>query len=319
MSAYYPVCLITYNRPEHARLTVEALKRNKLASETDLFIFSDAPGRTQDEQAVMETRAYLETVSGFKSVTIIKMDKNLGPFKMAVTAGRYACEHAEAFIWVEDDVQTHPNFLTYMNKALNFYRDNARVAAVSGYTHESSMASALKQYPHDMLFSYAFHAFAWGTWKDRFLAIDWSMPGVKEYLSNMKQRRRGRVLSWGHLRAASVASRPESELWDIRFSYYMMQNDLVCAWPRYTYANNFGFDGSGIHKYNFSEKWFVIPMDHAPEDPRFTNDIDLSPRLHFNIEVAISARWVFAFLGNFNRFLQGKAKKINISQRAAIF
>lgn len=319
MELYYPICLLTYNRPRHARITIEALKENTLAANTDLYIFSDAPRSSADTDGVLETRKYLKTVDGFKSVTVIEMDENQGAFKMAVKAGNYMCEQAEAFIWVEDDVQTHRYFLSYMNQALNFYRDNKRVAAVSGYTHESSLTTALKNYPHDMVFSYAFHAFAWGTWSDRFKNIDWGMPGVEEYLANNKERRRGRVLSWGHLRAAGVASKPDSELWDVRFSYYMLKNDLVCAWPRYTYANNFGFDGSGLHKYNFAEKWFVVPMEHAQAHPHFTNDIDLSTRLHFNIEVAVSAKWLFAFLGNLNRIIKEKVHKTDLSSRAAVF
>ena len=37
-----PIALFVYNRPEHTRQTVEALLKNELASESDLFIFSDA-------------------------------------------------------------------------------------------------------------------------------------------------------------------------------------------------------------------------------------------------------------------------------------
>lgn len=319
MRPYYPICLLTYNRPRHARITIEALKKNTLAGISDLYIFSDAPSNEEDRVGVEKTREYLETVDGFKSVTVIKMDENKGPFKMAMTVGNYMCEKAEAFIWIEDDVQTSPYFLSYMNDALNFYRDNERVVAVSGYTHEPSLTSALRNYPHDMIFSYAFHAFAWGTWSDRFKKIDWSMPDVEEHLADTKERRRARILSWGHLRATNVAAKNDSELWDIRFSYYMFKNDLVCAWPRYTYANNFGFDGTGIHKYNFSEKWFVIPMDNAKSSLEFTNDIDLSTKLQFNVEVAISARWVFAFLGNLNRVIKEKVKKSDLYSRAAVF
>ncbi len=38
-----PIVLFTYNRPWHTRQTVEALKKNYLASESELFIYSDGP------------------------------------------------------------------------------------------------------------------------------------------------------------------------------------------------------------------------------------------------------------------------------------
>ena len=36
-----PICLFTYNRLAEARQTVEALQKNYLAPESELFIFSD--------------------------------------------------------------------------------------------------------------------------------------------------------------------------------------------------------------------------------------------------------------------------------------
>lgn len=44
-----PILLFTYNRPAHTRRTVEALQRNTLAAESELFIYSDAP-KTDDDR-----------------------------------------------------------------------------------------------------------------------------------------------------------------------------------------------------------------------------------------------------------------------------
>ncbi|MDR2521309.1 MAG: hypothetical protein LBC72_01970, partial [Spirochaetaceae bacterium] len=38
-----PVVLFVYNRPEHTLQTLEALKKNTLASESILYIFADGP------------------------------------------------------------------------------------------------------------------------------------------------------------------------------------------------------------------------------------------------------------------------------------
>jgi len=37
-----PIVLFVYNRPDHTRQTVEALQKNELAKESELFIYSDA-------------------------------------------------------------------------------------------------------------------------------------------------------------------------------------------------------------------------------------------------------------------------------------
>ena len=57
-----PVGLVVYNRLEHTKKTIEALKKNTLASDTDLYIFSDAPSKEEDEKSVSELRDYLKTV-----------------------------------------------------------------------------------------------------------------------------------------------------------------------------------------------------------------------------------------------------------------
>lgn len=36
-----PIVLFVYNRPDHTQQTVEALQKNKMASESELFIYSD--------------------------------------------------------------------------------------------------------------------------------------------------------------------------------------------------------------------------------------------------------------------------------------
>ena len=41
MNKLAPIVLFVYNRPKHTKLTVEALQKNKLAIESELFIYSD--------------------------------------------------------------------------------------------------------------------------------------------------------------------------------------------------------------------------------------------------------------------------------------
>lgn len=300
---YFPVMILTYNRLTHTRRTIESLARNTLAAQTDLFIFSDGPQKG-DEESVAQTRSYLETIkTGFKSVTLIKAEKNKNIFASTIDAGNYLCQKFNAFIGLEDDIDTHPYFLQYMNDALNFYKDNKKVAAVMGYTHEPFMKAALKKYPHNVVFSYAFHSFGWGTWRDRWEKFDWSMPNHEAFLQNKREWKEARMYSWGHLRAAAAAGKPTSELWDVRLSYYLFKNKLLCAWPRYSYTNNIGFDGTGLHKYNFAKNMFAFPLKNAKEKAEFTHDINMTKNLHLKMEVAVSARWILSFLTNVQRLV----------------
>ena len=78
MNQLAPIALFTYIRLNELKKTIEALKGNYLAEETNLFIFSDGAKHKKDERKIKELRNFLTTVNGFKSVTITNYEKNNG-------------------------------------------------------------------------------------------------------------------------------------------------------------------------------------------------------------------------------------------------
>ena len=56
-----PIVLFTYNRPWHTQQTVEALRKNELAAESELIVFSDGP-----------------KITGFKRLQIYENEKKCG-------------------------------------------------------------------------------------------------------------------------------------------------------------------------------------------------------------------------------------------------
>ena len=67
-----PIILFVYNRKWHTEQTIKALKKNLLASRTDLFIYSDGPKTDKVINQVQEIREYLKSIQGFKTITIIE-------------------------------------------------------------------------------------------------------------------------------------------------------------------------------------------------------------------------------------------------------
>ena len=134
-----PVGLVVYNRLEHTKRVIEALKKNTLASETDLYIFSDAPSKKEDEKSVAELRDYLKTVKdGFKNVYIYEAEENLGIKYSTVKAVNTIFENHEYFIGLEDDIETNKYFLEFMNNALNYYKDDEDVVAITAFAHKQA-------------------------------------------------------------------------------------------------------------------------------------------------------------------------------------
>ncbi|MDX2469779.1 MAG: glycosyltransferase, partial [SAR324 cluster bacterium] len=73
-----PIVLFVYNRLEHTKQTIDALVKNDLAAQSELFIYSDGPKNKDSQQAVLEIRNFLQTISGFKKVVIIERETNWG-------------------------------------------------------------------------------------------------------------------------------------------------------------------------------------------------------------------------------------------------
>jgi len=73
-----PIVLFVYNRPWHTQQTIEALQKNELANESELFIYSDAPKNESAKGSVTEVRELIKNIKGFKQVTVIERKKTGG-------------------------------------------------------------------------------------------------------------------------------------------------------------------------------------------------------------------------------------------------
>ena len=114
-----PIVLFVYNRPDHTRQTVEALQKNELAVDSELFIYSDAAKNENAEQKVNEVREYIKSIDGFKKITIIEREKNWGLANSIIDGVTNIVNEYEKIIVLEDDLVTSPYFLRFMNSSLS--------------------------------------------------------------------------------------------------------------------------------------------------------------------------------------------------------
>lgn len=242
-----PVVLFTYKRPDHTRTTLTTLALNALASQTDLFVFSDGPKLEADAAAVSAVRDVVRTATGFASVTLIERPVNMGLARSVITGVTELFERYDRLIVLEDDLETSSNFLRYMNEALDSYRDDPLAFSVTGHTFPEPFLKIPDDYPFDTYAGYRCSSWSWATWRDRWQLIDWSMDYFKDFCCNSAEQdafNRG-----GNDLAAMLAMQHENKIdsWAIRFCYAHHSNDMRCIYPIQTLVRNIGLDNTGTH------------------------------------------------------------------------
>ena len=237
-----PIALFVYNRPDHTRRTVEMLARNALAADSDLIVFSDAPKKPQVAAAVQGVRDYVKTIGGFRSVRIVEQTKNLG-LATSITRGvTHICAQHGRVIVLEDDLETSPHFLAFMNDALDLYADTPQVAAVSGFHLPSET-----HFP-ETFFQCDAECWGWATWRRA-----WSVynPDGQALLDELTRRRMLRTFdqegAYPYVKMLKDQIAGKNSSWAVRWRASVMLAGMLTVYPGRSLTRNIGADGSGTH------------------------------------------------------------------------
>ena len=242
-----PVVLFVYNRADHTVRVIESLAKNLLAKETDLYVFADAAKTEKGLEKVNEVRAFImqeEWRRAFKSVTIDMAEKNRGLAKSVIGGVSKIIEEYGNVIVIEDDLVLSPYFLTFMNEALEAYKDESSIWSISGY---SFPMRSLKRYPHDVFYSYRGSSWGWATWKDRWATVDWEIKDYEKMIADpawIQRFNRGGADLANMLR---LQAEGKIDSWAIRWCFAQSNQDMYTVFPKISYLENGGCDGSGTH------------------------------------------------------------------------
>ncbi len=247
MANIAPVALFTYNRPRHTRRAVEHLRKNVLAGQTELFVYSDGPRPGEDKEKTEAVRDYIETIDGFKNVTVTRQERNLGLANSIISGTTKVISRFGRVIVMEDDLVCSPYLLDYMNAALSFYENEPRIFSVSAYNHPPAFMKMPRAYRADVYFSYRSASCGWGTWADRWERVDWDVSNYEDFMQDPEAQRlfnRGGDDMTGML---TDQMRGLIDSWAIRFAYAQSRQGAYTVYPVHSHTNNIGLDARGTH------------------------------------------------------------------------
>jgi hypothetical protein len=244
MTARAPVALFVYNRPHHTRRTVEALANNPGAAETVLHVFSDAPRTTKDADAVSAVRRYLPEITGFREIFIHEQAENLGLARSITEGVSSVCGDYGRAIVLEDDLETSPHFLDYMNDALSFYEHTEQVMHVSGCCYPIERFTT-----HDTYFLQVPLCWGWATWQRAWSSFRKDISVMKRFDVRMRKHfdfdnthTYWMQLEWNRLGKLNT--------WFVFWYANVVLSGGLCLFPSRSLVRNIGFDNSGTHGTN---------------------------------------------------------------------
>ena len=239
-----PIVLFVYNRPDHTKFTVEALQKNTLAKDSELFIYSDAAKSKNDEIKVEEVREYIKKIIGFKQVVIIERERNFGLANSIIDGvGKVINKYSKAIV-LEDDIVTSQNFLQFMNNALDFYSDNKSIMSISGYMYPCKISLSYKK---DILLFNRFSSWGWGMWSDRWNLINFDIAASDKIFHDKNLQKKFNVGGEDLYNMLLLQLQGKINSWAIRTALTSALNDKVTVYPIKSLVKNIGFDNSGVH------------------------------------------------------------------------
>jgi len=285
---YSPVCLFTYNRLAETKQTVEALKANFLATESDLFVFSDFWACERAMPDVLSVREFLGTVEGFKSVTIFERNENYGLAKSIIAGVSKIVEEYGRVIVLEDDLVTSPNFLTFMNDGLRFYQLESKVWSVSGFSFPITYH---KGYEFDATFGVRASSWGWGTWVDRWQKVDWTVSDYQDFASDRRAKIGFKQGGSDLCKMLKDQMTGRIDSWAIRFCYAQFRDGAFDVYPRISKVKNIGFGEGGTHTGGMDTRFDTVLDEGGGTRFNFPGEVVVDRRLLAQFKVPFSV-WV---------------------------
>ncbi len=245
MNLQAPVILFVYNRPWHTQQMLDALRANTGIAETDIFVFADGPKKEatpDDQKAIQEVRALCEAIDWAKSVTLTTQPNNVGLANHVIFGINTVFKTHDSVIVLEDDIVTHPQFLSFINNGLALYQSEDAVFGISGYTYPSERVSE-----SDSFFLPVSCSWSYATWKDRWRKVEFDTQKLIDCIHAAGLEKKMDYGDYPFYQMLCHQAQGEIDSWAIRFYASMFLEKKLFLYPKYALIRNIGFDNSGTH------------------------------------------------------------------------
>ena len=252
-----PVIFIIFNRPDTTKQVFEAIRK---AKPPKLLVIADGPRQdhVDDFDKCNKTRAIIDVDWPCELITHYS-DDNIG-CKVNISSGLdWAFSKVDEAIILEDDCLPHPTFFRFCDEMLEYYRDDDRIAMISG----DNFQFGKKRTNYSYYFSRYPHIWGWATWKRSWDNYDIDMkvwPEIRDgrWLEDVLQ---SKLAAWYWRYIFNSVFNGKTDSWGYPWTFSCWKQGEVSVLPNNNLISNIG---SGVDALHTKNKDKYSEMDTSP-------------------------------------------------------
>jgi len=272
---YSPIAIFTYNRSNHLQKLLYSLSKNEEIKYSDVYFFVDVDINSKADEEVIKL---INKNWNVKSLTLSVNEENYGVRKNIVNGINEVLSHHSSIIVLEEDLEVSEYFLNFMNRGINFYKDDPKVWQISGYSLDTLLNIKNKAYVSSQL-----DCWGWATWADRWNKFEKNFENKIKKLGD-ESINKFNLDKFNKLNYRQLELNEENVIntWAIFWYQDMFLNNAKTIAPINSLVKNNGFDGSGVHK--SSSNFYNIKNLNNNKVTKFPNKINTNNIINFLIK-----------------------------------
>ena len=243
------------------------IKKNKLAEESTLYIFSDGPINKKQNKKIAKVRFYLKRIDGFKKVKIFFKKKNYGLSKNIINGVTKILKKEKKAIIIEDDLIFDKFFLEFMNSSLNKYENKKKVWHISGWNYNIDLK--LKE---DTFFTRGMNCWGWATWRDRWKYFEKNPKTIINTWDKNKISKFNFDNSINFFSQILKNNKKVLNTWAVFWYATIYENKKLCLNPKKTFTENIGESPSATNTKSIDKIFSTNLIQRSKNDIIFPNE-----------------------------------------------
>jgi hypothetical protein len=260
-----PVAFIIFNRPETTKRVFAEIAK---AKPPKLLVIADGPRADypNDVEKCAAVRTIIDGVDWDCEVLTNYSDVNLGCKRRVSSGLDWVFDTVEEAIILEDDCLPHPTFFRFCEELLERYRDDKRIAMISG----DNFQFGRKRTEYSYYFSRYTHIWGWASWRRAWDNYDVDMKIWHEirdggWLRDLLEDKKS-VRYWKKI--FDKVYQGKIDTWDYPWVFVCWMNSALTIIPNVNLVSNIGFGSEAVHttkRNKFAEmktEYMDFPISH---------------------------------------------------------